>query len=386
MGTAKTIFAGIGAGAALMYILDPDRGRRRRALVRDRFSRGIHTSREGLGKTWRDLENRAHGLASGARAMVRSSDTDADVLEARVRSKIGRVVSHPHAIRVWAMEEGRIVLEGLVLAHESEDLISTVRSVPGVREVEDRLERHETAEGIPDLQGGGTRQGERWELMQSNWTPAVRMLVGVAGGALAVGGLARGGVVGWAQSLAGGGLLLRCFTNKEFRRMLGLDHEHGLVDIQKTLHILAPVEEVYRFWTNYQNFPRFMSHLREVRDLGNGRSHWTAAGPAGVPVSWDAEITEQIPNKILAWRSVPGSRVDSAGVVRFDTEADGSTRLSIRMTYSPPGGVFGHAVASLFGADPKREMDDDLVRLKSLLEYGKTRAHGETVWREDVNV
>jgi uncharacterized membrane protein len=367
-----------------MYILDPDRGRRRRALVRDRVSSGLHTTRWGLGKTWRDLGNRAQGMASAARSLVRRGDADGAVLEPRIRSRIGRAVSHPHAIRVQAMEEGRVILEGAILRHEADNIISTVESVPGVKSVEDRLERHDTAENVPALQGGGRRQGERWEFMQSNWTPALRMLAGIAGGALAARGFRSGRVLGWAQGIAGTGLLLRAAANKELRCMLGMDHERRVVDVQKSLHIHAPVEEVHAFWSNYQNFPRFMTHLREVRDLGNGRSHWTAAGPAGVPVSWDAEITERIPNRLLAWRSVPGSRVDTAGVVRFDPNVDGTTRLSIRMSYSPPAGVLGHALASLFGTDPKREMDDDLVRLKSLIEFGKTRARGSTIRREDL--
>jgi len=128
-----------------------------------------------------------------------------------------------------------------------------------------------------------------------------------------------------------------------------------------------------------------MSHLKEVRPK-NGRSHWVAAGPAGISISWDAEITEQRPNQLLAWSSVPSSTIRTEGRVRFDTEPDGRTRVSIRMSYCPPAGVLGHAVACLFGADPKSEMDDDLVRLKSLLEVGKTRAHGVPVTREQVAV
>ena len=81
---------------------------------------------------------------------------------------------------------------------------------------------------------------------------------------------------------------------------------------------------------------------------------------------------------------MPGSQIENSGQVRFDVNPDGSTRITIRMSYNPPAGMVGHAVASLFGADPKREIDDDLVRLKSLFEYGKTRAHGETVRREEL--
>jgi uncharacterized membrane protein len=127
-----------------------------------------------------------------------------------------------------------------------------------------------------------------------------------------------------------------------------------------------------------------MTHLKEVRDLDNGKSHWVAAGPGGISIAWDARITGRQTNQLLAWASVPESIVRTSGIVRFDKEPDGRTRVQIRMSYSPPAGLVGHAVAWLFGADPKTEMDGDLVRMKSLLETGKTRAHGLAITREQM--
>ena len=186
--------------------------------------------------------------------------------------------------------------------------------------------------------------------------------------------------------ISGAALLARAVMNRPFRQIFGYDGGAGSVNFDKTIHVSAPLEEVYAFWANFENFPKFMTHLKEVRHLKNGRSRWVAAGPGGVSIPWDAEITEQRMNELLAWTSVPGSMVRTAGVVRFDREPDGRTRVQIRMSYCPPAGVFGHAVAWLFGADPKSEMDEDLVRLKSLLEFGKTRAHGAVVSREQVAV
>ncbi len=381
MNKAMSVLAGFGTGALFMYVWDPRTGRRRRALVRDKIAGSLHDSRHILDKTSRDVKNRAHGLAAGVRALVRRGDADADVLIARVRSRIGRVVSHPHAVHVTA-DNGRVVLEGPVLAAEAPRLLSCVSSVAGVHHVDNRLEVHEQPD-IPALQGGSARRGDRFELMQSNWTPAVRVFMGAAGIAVSLHGFRRGGLIGWAEALGGGAMLLRATTNEELRQALGRDGEHCAVTIQKTMNVLAPVEDVYRFWTNYENLPRFMTHLREVRDLGNGRSHWTAAGPAGMPVSWEAETTENIPNCLVRWRSLPGSRIDVRGCVRFDSNTDGGARISLRISYTPPAGVLGHAVATLFGADPKNEIDQDLIRLKSLLEFGKTRAHGEMVTKEE---
>jgi uncharacterized membrane protein len=183
-------------------------------------------------------------------------------------------------------------------------------------------------------------------------------------------------------TVAGGILLARAVSNRGLRDMVGLGKK-CCVELNKTVHILAPVDEVFAFWSRVENFPRFMSHLKEVRDLGNGRSHWVAEGPGGIAVSWDAEITELKKDQVLGWKSVRESKVDTEGVVKFSQDRGGGTSVAIRMRYCPPAGVLGHSVARLFGADPKSEMDDDLVRLKSLMEIGKTRAHGTTVRREE---
>jgi uncharacterized membrane protein len=218
--------------------------------------------------------------------------------------------------------------------------------------------------------------------MQTNWSPAARALVGAAGSTLAVWGIARRGVSGAAIGFLGAAALARSISNKEMKRLVGVGSGRRAVDIRKTMIINCPVERVFEFWANYDNFPKFMSHLKEVRDLGSGRSHWVAVGPAGIPVEWDASVTKLKPNELLAWKSDPGSRVDNSGIVRFEGNPDGTTRLEIRIWYNPPAGAMGHVVARIFGADPERAMSDDLTRLKSLLEVGKTHVRGELVTRE----
>jgi uncharacterized membrane protein len=111
-----------------------------------------------------------------------------------------------------------------------------------------------------------------------------------------------------------------------------------------------------------------MSHLKEVRNIHPGRSHWVAYGPAGIPVEWDALITRHEPNSLISWASEPGAAVQSSGTVRFGRNPAGGTRVEVQMSYNPVAGAIGHAVASLFGVDPKHAMDDDLARLKTLLE------------------
>lgn len=226
------------------------------------------------------------------------------------------------------------------------------------------------------------RRGHVPELLQSNWTPAIRLLVGATGGALVLSGCNQRGMLGLATGLVGAGMLARAVTNLELQRLTGTGNDHRAVDIQKTFDIQAPVEEVYAFWANFENFPRFMSYITEVRNLGEGRSHWRATGPAGTEVSWDAEITVYEPNRILAWRSTPGSGIGNAGIIHFSPNADGSTHVHMQLSYNPPAGAIGHAAAWLLGMDLKTALDEDMVRLKSLLEHGKTTASGTTVQHE----
>jgi len=123
--------------------------------------------------------------------------------------------------------------------------------------------------------------------------------IGAAGGALVLHGLRQRHALGLAAGLTGVGMLARAVTNMEMRRLVGIGGGRRAVDIDKTLHIQAPLKEVYTFWANVENFPRFMTHIKEVRHLGEGRSHWVAEGPAGTSVSWDAELTVYEPNRRL---------------------------------------------------------------------------------------
>lgn len=386
MNRAKIAISGFAAGAALMYLMDPDRGRRRRVLARDKAIGNWNNFSALLDKAKRDIVHRAEGAACEVKSVFQDHSCDDDVLVQRVRSRIGRVVSHPHAINV-SCRNGDVTLEGPILQYEVDHMLQAVKSVPGVKGIENKLEIHAEASNVSSLQGG-IRHESRSELMQECWTPALRVAAGGLGTALMgyAMGSRNGGMIKKAGGLAGVALTLRAISNRELRDVVGAGDGARAVVFDKTIHIQAPIEDVFALWSDYEKFPRFMTHIREVRDLGNGKSHWIAEGPGGIQVSWDAEITERIANKLLAWRSVPGSTVETEGTVRFDSTENQGTRVTVRLCYKPPAGVIGHSVASLFRADAKHEMDDDLVRLKSLIEMGKTRAHGAKVTREDLNV
>lgn len=383
MNKATSWLYGAGIGAGLMYIFDPDRGRRRRALVRDQVVHTWRSTGELMDKAMRDLQNRTRGLAAETKARLSGEQVFDEVLAERVRSALGRAVSHPGAISV-TVDQSRVILSGPILAREVDRLLAAVAAVSGVTQVENRLDVHQQAGDIPGLQGGGGQPEAQVEFMQENWTPALRLLAGLGGGILTIWSLMRGGLIGTAGSLFGVGLFTRAATNSPLRRLLGLRGGRRVIDFHKTITINRPAEEVFNFWANYENFPRFMAHVKEVKDHGNGQSHWVVEGPAGTTVEWDATLTKVVPNRVLAWKSLPGAIVGHAGIIHFTPTSEGGTQVDIQMTYHPPAGAIGHAAASLFGSNPKQTMDQDLVRFKSLLEQGKTSADGQRVTRKEI--
>jgi uncharacterized membrane protein len=372
MNKGLAIIVGAGVGAGLMYFYDPQMGRRRRALTRDQLISLKHQIDDAVDVTTRDLTNRAVGLWAEMRSGITSNGAGDAVLAERVRSQLGGLVSHPSAIEVRA-EQGRVILSGPILRDEIDGLLHGVASVRGVRDVKSRLQVHDTPGDVPALQGQRTRRlsGQQWDVMQVHWSPATRLLMAAAGGAMATFGAGRRDTFGGALTLTGLTLLTRTLTNMELKRMLGVGAGRHAISIQKTINLNAPVDRVFRLWANYQNFPHFMSNVREVKALGDGRSHWIVSGPAGTSVEGDAVITSYSPNEVLAWHTEPNSLVQHAGIIRFLSNPDGNTTMNIRLTYNPAVGGLGHIVASLFGADPKSQMDDDLVRMKSFIETGK---------------
>jgi uncharacterized membrane protein len=349
-------------GALAMYFWDPQSGRRRRVRTRDKAERIARRARWAYDVTLRDTRHRAMGMKAIGRRLLTRGPVDDETLAGRVRSVLGRYVSHPHAIEV-TVSEGEVGVSGPILAHEVPGLIRAVKHVSGVRRVSNQLVVHKEAGNVSSLQGGVPRHGERFELFQDNWSPAARLAVGGAGLLLFL----RGGVL-WR--LGGAALLARAITNLDFATLVGSGAPEDGIEVQKTICVNAPVEQVFGFWADYENFPHFMSKVRDVKLAGN-RSHWVVRGPAGMDVEWTSEIVRMEPNSLIEWRSTADSDVKHAGEVHFDPTGDGGTRVSVRLCYAPPAGAFGHAVAALFGADPKSEMDADLMRMKSMIETGR---------------
>jgi hypothetical protein len=211
------LLIGVALGAAGAFMLDPQQGARRRALVRDKAVHAVHEWREFLDVGWRNLRQRGRGALARAASSTGASDAvDDEILAERVRSKLGRCVSHPGALSVSA-ERGRVRLSGDVLAEEHPGLLKAVASVPGVREVEDAVARHARADGVSSLQGKG-RAGEAAPALTDQWTPAARLAAGGAGGALLFYACRAHGLSGGAALIAGTGMLLRAGANRRLLR------------------------------------------------------------------------------------------------------------------------------------------------------------------------
>jgi uncharacterized membrane protein len=182
-----------------------------------------------------------------------------------------------------------------------------------------------------------------------------------------------------AGGLASRALTGRCAVNRALGRNTaradlmgrgGRSRRRG-IKVDQSTTINRPRQEVFAFWRNFENLPRFMDHLESVRVLDEDRSYWVAKGPAGTRVEWEAEIHEELPERLIAWRSLEGADVDHEGSVRFIAAGDDATEVRVVLRYDPPAGRAGAAVARLFGEDPASQVAEDLRRFKQVLEAGE---------------
>lgn len=239
----------------------------------------------------------------------------------------------------------------------------------------------------------GMTQSRRWDNLRRPEPRGVPMNVGrrerwisaVAAAAVAAYGLrrrrGRGLILPVAGALLGRAVSGRCAVNQMLGRNTAVDDEPASpvtsvrrgegVRVDERIVINRPRSEVYRFWRNLENLPRFMDHLESVTVQDEQRSRWVAKGPAGTRVEWDAVIHNEIPNELLAWRSLEGSEVDNAGSVHFAPMENGDTEVRVILRYDPPAGRVGAAVAWLFGEEPSRQVAEDLRRLKQVVESGE---------------
>jgi uncharacterized membrane protein len=211
----------------------------------------------------------------------------------------------------------------------------------------------------------------------------------LAGGALLLFGLSRRSLGGLALAGLGGGLMYRGVTGHcHCYDMLGIDtarndiaepeeyFERG-IHIEHSVMVSKSPHELYAFWRDLNNLPRIMKHVKSVQVLDEKRSHWSATGPGGTTVEWDAEIINDEPSRLIAWRSLGGAQVDNAGSVRFvPAPGDRGTEVKVVMDYIPPAGRVGNWVAGMFGQEPGRQIAEDLRQFKSMMETGEVLTTG----------
>jgi uncharacterized membrane protein len=208
-----------------------------------------------------------------------------------------------------------------------------------------------------------------------------RWVSALGGGALAMWGLRRASWAGLTLAVAGGALAWRGIRGWcHLYGALGIDRADtertvGNLGVKIERHVLvaASPERLYRFWRNLENLPRIMSHLDSVQTLSPTRSRWLAKAPAGMTVEWEAEIINDQPPSLLAWRTLAGAPVVHAGAVRF-IPIGAATRIEVSLQYDPPGGTLAHAVAELMNADAGARIEHDLNEFKRALESGRLAA------------
>lgn len=218
-------------------------------------------------------------------------------------------------------------------------------------------------------------------MTRKNLVTLERVLTTIGGAALAVYGLKKRSTKGWLSAAAGSGLIACGVTgrslimdafginhaDKTHNPIVSVPHGEG-IKIEQTIMIKRSPNQLYRFWRNFENLPLVMKHLESVSVIDDRHSHWIAKAPAGQVVEWDAVIHNEIPGRLIAWRSVDGSEVDHAGSVEFKENPDGGTDLKVVINYRPPAGKVGAAVAKMLGESPSQQIDEDLRQFKNMIE------------------
>ncbi|WP_417388559.1 SRPBCC family protein [Gimesia sp.] len=210
-----------------------------------------------------------------------------------------------------------------------------------------------------------------------------RVLSLAGGGCLVLMGLRRGSAAGLLGIATGASLLYRGWTGhchlyeglgintaQPHRTRPGVPAHQGS-KVHRALHINRNRQDVYDFWRNFENLPRIMQHLESVTVIDDKCSQWVARAPLGKILQWKAEIITDKPGEVIAWQSLPGSQVDTAGSVHFNDSSAGGTDLVVSIKYNPPGGRLVTQIAHLLGQDLQSELDQDLKDLKQLMEAGE---------------
>jgi uncharacterized membrane protein len=212
------------------------------------------------------------------------------------------------------------------------------------------------------------------EFIQPRLLPLSRVLLGISGISIAFYGARRANLGGFFLFCLGTGALIRAITNLETIHLVALTL-HPTAEIRRTIDVDAPIGKVFQFMRDPSNFSRFMSYVKNVELNRENRLTWTVVGPAGVRVQWDTYIYALLPNLVISWRSVPRSLIMHFGALSFVPLDQNKTRVDVAMAYAPPIGALGFGVIRLLGFDPRTHVDDDLQKMKSIIESEYKQSH-----------
>lgn len=374
------LLGGAAAGALLMYMLDPDRGGARRAQSAAAVRNAGSRTSSALGNVWRGTGSRLGGTADDARERA-AEVADSVKPDGALKSSLSRMGQAAGDILDDTLSKAKSAVSRA--GDAASDVVSRAGSAIGqAGDTTGNVGAKARSIGYRASNSIGNGYDEasarvKGALRGTDWSATLGNPTVLGGGLLGLYGLARRSPMGLLLGLAGAALLARGVTGQPLRsllsgRRLSDTFSNGLsqtIDFEKSIHIEASPDEVYDLWANYENFPRFMSHVVEVRDLGRRRSHWVVKGPGGTEFEWNSVLTEQSRPHRLAWRSEPGAEIPQSGSIQFEPHR-GGTQVTVRMSYTPPAGVLGHGLATLLGSDPKSRMDDDLARMKAFIERG----------------
>jgi uncharacterized membrane protein len=238
--------------------------------------------------------------------------------------------------------------------------------------------------------------------LETNVGSTERVASAIAGGGLITYGMRQRGMRGTLASLIGGVMLFRGATGHcHAYDALGFDTSDqaqsktrptsqtgllsGRIHLKKSVTINRSPDELYAFWRNFENLPRIMNHLEAVSTIGERTSRWKAKAPLGTSVEWDAEVTSDIPNERIGWKSAEIAEVPNSGVVEFRPTRNRGTEVIVTLTYEPPAGRLGSLFAKLFGEEPSQQIAEDLRRFKQLMETGEIiTVEGQSSGREQM--
>ena len=349
-----SLLKGVAYGAACMYIFDPERGRRRRARIRDQMVGLVHDFEDLWHKGSRDLSNRALGVLAETKRGLESGPVDDTLLVERVRAVLGHYVGNAHHIEVDA-KGGLVTLRGVLRPGEPERAIPAIERIPGVRDVESAL----TTEGTPAPAPIEVR----------SMRPGTRLLLTAGGGLLLLNGVMRRGFMPTLLGSVGAGVFAQNLAQHRSRTRGG--SRRRPIECRASMTIAAPIEKVYEFVSDVEQSDRFLPEFVDIESLGDGRVRWSCCGPGGLgTLECEEVVLEALENERLVWASTDSSPVRYLGEARFRRGERDTTRLDVGLLYVPPGGVIKGAVASFLGLDPQAELNASLARIKNDLEAG----------------